>query len=217
MQGEWDTATQTWDRVLAAHPTDTMALQCAHLTDFYMGDAVNLRDRVGRVLPHWDPPMPGYSYILGLQAFGFEECNQFDRAEQTARAAQAIEPRDGWSEHAVTHVMEMQNRYEEGQVFLRSRQNDWAPDKGFAFHNWWHLALFHVEQEDFAGALQLYDEQILADDSDMSMQMLDASALLWRLHLHGVDVAARWERLADLWERKTDTEKATTRSMICTR
>ena len=94
----------------------------------------------------------------------------------------------------------------EGQVFLRSRQKDWAPDNGFAFHNWWQLALLHIEQEDFAGALQLYDEQILANDSDMSMHMLDASALLWRVHLHGIDVSARWERLAGLWARKTDTE-----------
>ncbi|MCP4389675.1 MAG: tetratricopeptide repeat protein, partial [Gammaproteobacteria bacterium] len=79
-------------------------------------------------------------------------------------------------------------------------------DNGFAFHNWWHLALYHVEHEDFDGALKVYDEQILPGDSDVSMQMLDASALLWRLHLQGVDVGARWDRIADLWVRKTDTE-----------
>ena len=206
MEGQWDTAAQTWDRVLAEHPTDAMALQCAHLTDFYLGDAVNLRDRVGRVLQHWDESMPGYSFILGMQAFGFEECNQFERAEETARAALEIEPRDGWSVHALTHVMEMQNRYQEGQQLLRSRENDWAPDNGFAFHNWWHLALFHIEQEDFAGALKLYDEQILASASDVSLQLADASALLWRLHLQGVDVAERWNNLARLWREKTDTE-----------
>jgi tetratricopeptide (TPR) repeat protein len=206
MQGEWDNATQTWDRVLTEYPGDAMAIQCAHLTDFYTGDAVNLRDRVGRVLGHWDKSMPGYSYILGMQAFGFEECNQFDRAEDTALAALDIEKRDGWSVHALTHVMEMQNRYQEGQDFLRSRQDDWAPENGFAFHNWWHLGLFHLEQEDFKGALKLYDEQILADESDVSLQMADASAMLWRLHLQNVDLGDRWETLAELWARKTDVE-----------
>jgi hypothetical protein len=30
--------------------------------------------------------------------------------------------------------------------------------------------------------------------------MLDASALLWRLHLDGVEVGDRWGELADVWE-----------------
>lgn len=206
MEGRWDKACQSWDLVLADHPTDAMAIQCAHLTDFYLGDAVNLRDRIGRVLGNWDNAMPGYSFIMGMQAFGFEECNQFDRAEQTGLAALEIDSRDGWSVHAIAHVMEMQNRYEEGQTFMRSRTQDWAPDNGFAFHNWWHLALYHVEQEDFDGALQLYDQEILPGESDVSLQMLDASAMLWRLYLQGVDVGERWNTLADLWARKTPVE-----------
>ncbi len=206
MEGDWTGACVTWDRVLADHPTDALALQCGHLTDFYTGDSVNLRDRVGRVIGRWNKDMPGYSYVLGMQAFGFEECNHFERAEETARAALAIEPRDGWSVHAAVHVMEMQNRYQEGQRFLREREDDWAPDNGFAFHNWWHLALFHMEEGDFAGALALYDQQILPEPSDVSLQLVDASALLWRLTLQGVDTASRWKTLADLWSDKTATE-----------
>ena len=206
MEGRWDIACHTWDQVLAEHPADAMAIQCAHLTDFYLGDAVNLRDRIGRVLGNWDSSMPGYSFIMGMQAFGLEECNQFEQAEQTALAALEIEKRDGWSVHAVAHVLEMQNRYEEGQAFMRARTQDWAPDNGFAFHNWWHLALYHIEQEDFAGALKLYDDEILPDASDVSLQMLDASALLWRIGLHDIDVGGRWNRIADFWARKTPVE-----------
>ncbi|MGD8841340.1 MAG: tetratricopeptide repeat protein, partial [Gammaproteobacteria bacterium] len=184
-----------------------MAIQCAHLTDFYLGDAVNLRDRIGRVIGNWSKEAPGYSFILGMQAFGLEECNQFDKAEGTARAALAAEARDPWSVHALVHVLEMQNRFEEGQQFLRSRVDDWSPDNGFAFHNWWHLALYHLEQEDHAGALQLYDEQILpGGESEVSLQMLDASALLWRLQLQDVEVADRWQAIADLWARKVPAE-----------
>jgi len=206
LEGRWDRACVAWDRVLADHPHDAMAIQCAHLTDFYLGDAVNLRDRIGRVIGHWSKEMPGYSFILGMQAFGLEECHQFGRAETAAREALAIEKRDPWTVHALTHVLEMQNRYAEGQQLLRGRVDDWAPDNGLAFHNWWHLALFHLEQEDHAGALQLYDEQILPGDSDVSLQMLDASALLWRLQLQDVDVAERWNRIADLWARKLPAE-----------
>jgi tetratricopeptide (TPR) repeat protein len=141
-----------------------------------------------------------------MQAFGFEECNQFERAEEAALGALSIDARDGWSIHAEAHVLEMQNRYEEGQQFMRERAGDWAPDNGFVYHNWWHLALFHMEQEDFAGALQLYDEQILPGDSEVSLQMLDASSLLWRLSLQDVDVGERWHKIADLWARKIPHE-----------
>jgi len=142
-----------------------------------------------------------------MQAFGLEECHQFGKAEEAARAALSVEARDPWSVHALVHVLEMQNRYEEGQQFLRSRVDDWAPDNGFAFHNWWHLALFHLEQEDHAGALDLYDEQILpGGESEISLQMLDASALLWRLHLQDVDIADRWKVIADLWTAKVPAE-----------
>jgi tetratricopeptide (TPR) repeat protein len=206
LEGRWDQACVTWDRVLADHPRDALAIQLAHLTDFFLGDAVNLRDRVGRVIGSWDQDTPGYSFILGMQAFGLEECNQFARAEEAASTALSIEARDGWSVHAMAHVLEMQNRYTEGQQFMRGRAEDWAPDNGFAFHNWWHLALFHLEEEDFDGALKLYDEEILPGESEVSLQMLDASALLWRIGLQDVDVGARWDRIADLWARKVPAE-----------
>ena len=206
LEGRWDRACAAWDRVLERYPRDAMAIQCAHLMDFFCGDAVNLRDRVGRVIRHWHEDVPGYSYILGMQAFGFEECNQYDKAEETANKALEIERRDGWSVHALAHVMEMQSRYEEGKDLLQSRVQDWAPNNGFAFHNWWHLALFHIEHEDFLGALRLYDEKVIPEDSDVALQMLDATALLWRLHLQGVDVGKRWNRIADMWARKATVE-----------
>jgi tetratricopeptide (TPR) repeat protein len=206
MEGEWSQASLTWDQVLVDYPRDALALQLGHLTDFFRGDCFNLRDRVCRVMTSWDKSVPGYSYILGMQAFGFEECNQYDKAELVSTTALEMQARDPWAVHALAHVLEMQGRFDEGKIMYRERENDWAPDNGFAFHNWWHLALYHVEYEDFDGALKLYDEQILPGDSDVSMQMLDASALLWRLHLQGVDVASRWDRIAELWARKTGTE-----------
>ncbi|MCZ6724435.1 MAG: tetratricopeptide repeat protein [Gammaproteobacteria bacterium] len=206
MEGHWDLASLTWDNVLADFPRDAMTLQLGHLTDFFRGDCFNLRDRIGRAMSRWDKSVPGYSYILGMQAFGFEECNQYDKSEATANAALDIEPRDGWSVHALAHTLEMLGRYEEGKLMYTSREQDWAPDNGFAFHNWWHLALYHIEHEDFDGALALYDKQILPEDSDVSLQLCDASALLWRLYLQGVDVSQRWDRLASLWAAKTPVE-----------
>jgi len=206
LQGDWSAACQAWEAVLVEHPRDAFAVQAAHLSDFLLGDALNLRDRPARVLPRWDRELPGYSYLLGMHAFGLEECNQYPEAERTARAALELDPVDGWTVHAAVHVMEMQGRYEEGIRFLAEREQDWAPDNGFAFHNWWHLALFQLERGDYPAALALYDRAIYAEPADLSMQMLDASALLWRLHLYGVDTGQRWAELAAVWQRKAADE-----------
>ena len=58
-----------------------MALLCAHLFDFYLGDARQLRARVARVLPEWPEADPLQPFVLGMYAFGLEECNLYAEAE----------------------------------------------------------------------------------------------------------------------------------------
>lgn len=206
VDADWNGACRTFDRVLIDHPTDALALQSAHLMDFFRGDALNLRNRVSRVLPHWHPDMPGYSYVLGMHAFGLEEMNQYPQAEAEARRALELERRDGWSVHAATHVMEMQGRIDEGIAWLESRQADWSPDNGFAFHNWWHLALFRLDRADYPGVLALYDSGVHPEPAAFLLSLVDSSALLWRLWLERVDVGSRFEDLADEWEAQLDAE-----------
>ena len=205
-EGDLDAGCRALDRVLVEHPRDALALQAAHLGDFLRGDAVNLRNRVARVLPHWDAALPGYSYVLGMHAFGLEECNQFAAAEDTGRRALEIERRDPWSIHAVAHVMEMQGRIDEGIRFLEAREHDWLPDNGFAFHNAWHLALFYLDGARHDRVLELYDRTIHPGPAPMLMALIDATAMLWRLHLEGVDVSQRFEQVADEWEAAMEGE-----------
>jgi tetratricopeptide (TPR) repeat protein len=207
VDGDWSRACAVLDRLLVDHPRDLLALQTAHLFDFYRGDSLNLRNRIVRVLPEWSPDVPGYSYLLGMYAFGLEECNQYGEAEDAARRALAIEPKDGWAVHAGVHVMEMQGRIDEGIAWLTSREPDWAPDNSFAFHNYWHLALYHLDQERHADALAIYDTRIHAQTPDPALQLVDATALLWRLYLEGVDVTERAGRVADNWAGRLDTER----------
>jgi len=87
LDGDWDDGCRQLDHVLVDHPRDALAVQAAHLMDFYRGDALNLRNRLSRVLPHWDETVPGYSYLLGMHAFGLEEMNQYPEAEAVARRA----------------------------------------------------------------------------------------------------------------------------------
>jgi tetratricopeptide (TPR) repeat protein len=199
-EGDWHGGTALLDQVLVEYPRDILALQVAHLMDFYRGDALNLRNRISRVLPHWSCGTPGYSFVLGMHAFGLEENNQYPEAESTGLRALAFAPEDAWAVHAVTHVFEMQGRIDEGVAFLREREGHWATeDNGFAFHNWWHLALFHLDRGDHDAALRIYDD-VLGEAHGMALSRVDATSLLWRLRLDGVDVGARFDTVADAWE-----------------
>jgi len=196
--GQWQQACDAWERILLDHPQDLVALQIAHLFDFYRGDARNLHRRVARVLPEWSTQAPLYSFVLGMHAFGLEESNLHPHALEAGQAALEMEARDPWAVHAVTHVHEMQGRFDEGARFLASRSDDWSPDNGFAFHNWWHLALFHLERCDTSAALAVLDERVMPG-AEFALQRIDISALLWRLRLMGVDAGERWRASADAW------------------
>jgi tetratricopeptide (TPR) repeat protein len=194
-EGGWHEGVRLLDHVLAEDPRDIVALQVAHLMDFYRGDALNLRNRVSRVLHAWDRARPGYAYVLGMHAFGYEECNQYPEAERAGRRAVELSGDDSWAVHAVAHVMEMQGRIAEGFAWYREAQPVWdTADNGFAFHNAWHTALYHLDRGDTRQALEIYDARF-SKGLDMVLPRIDATAMLWRLKLEGVDVARASPRL----------------------
>ena len=200
LDGEWRKANAIYGELLVDHPRDTVALQLAHALDFYLGQSALLRDRVARALPQWSGDVPGYGYLLGMHAFGLEEMGDYGRAEAAGREAVGRNRGDVWAIHAVAHVMEMQGRARDGIDWLAARTADWgAADNLFAIHNAWHLALFHLDLGEHERVLALYDERVRAGSSTVGLDLVDAAAMLWRLHLRGVDVGTRWNEIADAW------------------
>lgn len=197
--GRWHEASRVLEDITIETPRDGLALQVGHQIDFFTGNARMLRDRIARALPSWQSGMPGYHAMLGMQAFGLEEMGDYVRAEQLGREAVDIEPRDGWAQHAVAHVMEMQSRQRDGIAWMRANPEAWTRESFLQVHNWWHLALFHYDLGETDAVLALYDGPIYSVQSTMALNMVDASAILWRLHLGGVDVGDRWAALAANW------------------
>jgi hypothetical protein len=202
--GRFHAAAQVLEDVTIAHPRDLLALQAGHILDFFRGDARMLRDRIARALPAWSKDAPGYHTVLGLHAFGLEETGDYAAAERSGREAVAREPRDSWAQHAVAHVMEMQSRQKDGIAWMQQNADGWSKDNFFAVHNWWHVALYRLELGDVDGVLRLFDGPIYGAKSPLVLDLVDASAMLWRLHLRGVDVGDRWVAVADGWEAVSD-------------
>lgn len=198
--GDWRGACVQWQAILNAHPHDLFALQWAHLFDFYVGDAGALQSRPAHTLKQLDIKDPLRPYVLGMHAFGLEENAHLDHAEAVGREAVSSAAKVPWATHAVAHVMEMQGRYTDGLHWLRAVESTWVEGNGFANHHWWHAALFHLEAMDIAAALALYDQHLSSPHASITLNRLDGAALLWRVHLLGADVGARWLDVAQGWD-----------------
>lgn len=199
VRGRWADAGRTLEDLSIDHPLDALALQAGHQVDFFRGDSRMLHDRIARALPHWGSGTPGFHAVLGMMAFGLEETGRYDRAEALGRRCVEIQPLDGWGQHAVAHVLEMQGRRTEGIEWMRGNASAWSENSFFAVHNWWHLALYYLDLDQIDEVLALVDGPICGTASGVVLDMVDASSLLWRLHLRGIDVGDRWQALADRW------------------
>ncbi|MEU5211691.1 tetratricopeptide repeat protein [Streptomyces sp. NPDC020742] len=203
LDGDMHGAGRLLGELSVAFPRDALALFAGHQRDFLTGDAQRLRDRVGGALDAWDESDPHHGPLLGMYAFGLEESGHYEHAEQVGLAALARHPRDVWGIHSVVHTYEMRGRFADGLRFLDARTDDWSAGTLLTVHNWWHYALYALETGDTARVLEVYDSALHHDGSaDIAMELLDAAALLWRLHLAQNDQSARWARLADAWERR---------------
>jgi tetratricopeptide (TPR) repeat protein len=197
--GRWHEAGLRLEDLSARFPRDTLALQVGHQIDFFRGDSRMLRDRIARALPAWDSGRPGWHAVLGMYAFGLEETGDYAAAEAQGRRGVELEPRDSWAWHAVAHVHEMRNAPRDGMAWLEPTRPVWSKGSFLGCHNTWHLALYYLELDQHDDVLRLYDEAIGGTGSPVVLDLVDASALLWRLYLRGVAVGDRFSAIADRW------------------
>ncbi|MDX1400335.1 MAG: tetratricopeptide repeat protein, partial [Kiloniellales bacterium] len=194
-----------WDDILSEYPHDILALRLHHANAFWMGRNYLLRDGVARVFPAWDESLSGYSYVLGMFAFGLEECGDYRQAERLGKSAVERDPEDLWAIHAVAHVLEMEGRLKEGEEWLDYPADRWEDRNPFRGHLWWHRALFLLEQGRYEETLALYDRSIHTERTDFYLDIQNQAAILLRLELQGINVGDRWQDLAkDLEDRIDD-------------
>ena len=130
--------------------------------------------------------VPGYSYVLGMHAFGLEEMNQYPEAEATARArardaaagrlgGARRRPRHGDAgPHRRGHRVPAVARAATGRPTTASR----STTSGTSRCSSWTAA-------GYEHALALYDASIHPEPAPYLLSLVDATALLWRLPLEG--------------------------------
>ncbi|WP_298920753.1 tetratricopeptide repeat protein [uncultured Roseobacter sp.] len=204
LDGRPSGAVAAMECALDAHPADTLSAKVSHAIRFILGDAAGMRRSIERVLEAHGSDHACRGFALGCHAFALEETGDYDRAEAAGREGLLLAPDDSWGLHAITHVYDMTARPDMGIKLIESHVNAWDHCNNFRYHVWWHKALLHMDQGEMDVALGLYDAQIRADKTDDYRDISNATSLLVRLELEGIDVGPRWEELADLAQNRTD-------------
>ncbi len=192
------------EQILRDHPEDALAMKLSHAIRFVLGDATGMRRSIERVLPAYGAEHPGHGYLLGCHAFALEETGEYEHAEIAGRQALWTAPDDAWGLHAVAHVHDMTGNAAKGLEWLTGREAAWSHCNNFRYHVWWHKALMHLDQGQTDAVLDLYDTAIRADKTDDYRDISNATSLLMRLELEGVDVRGRWQELAEFSAARTE-------------
>lgn len=176
------------------HPRDLASIKLGQYHLFNRGDSPGMLRLALQALP----AAAEVPYLHGMLAFGWEQCHRLPEAEAAARHAIALCRKEPWAHHALAHVMLTQGRIREGIDFMASVSDTWTGLNSFMVtHNWWHQALFMLEQDRHAEVLALYDQQVWGVVKEYTQDQINAVSLLARLELAGVDVGPRWADVAD--------------------
>ncbi|XP_062448707.1 tetratricopeptide repeat protein 38 [Rhea pennata] len=203
--GQLPKACDLWEQILQSYPTDLLALKFSQDTYFYLGYHIQMRDSVARVYPFWTPDVPLSNYVKGYYSFGLMETNFFDRAEELAYEALAVNKTDAWTVHTIAHINEMKAEVEKGLAFMKETENNWKNSDILACHNYWHWALYFIEKGEYEAALTIYDNHIAPRclSSGSMLDVVDNSSMLYRLHLEGVKLGNRWDNILKLTKQHT--------------
>ncbi len=196
------------EAVIAAHgelarrfPRDLLAAKFGQIHHFHLGDFDGMLRLIETVLP----AIADVGYVHGMHAFSLEQAHRIPAAEEAAMRALAASRNDPWAQHAYAHAQETQGRLDEGIRFMRAHADTWTECNSFMLtHNWWHTALFHLDRDEAAEALALYDTRVWGVWKEYSQDQINAVSLLARLELRGVDVGERWRELAGFLEARID-------------
>lgn len=189
------------DNLTSTYPCDLPTLKIAQYHAFNAGDArhmLQLAQNAVRYNAH-------HASVHSMLAFGYEQSNLLDEAEQAAQSALSIDAGEPWAHHALAHVHLGRGTTREGLEFLMHSAPSWDGLNSFMFtHNWWHVALFELAHGELDKALAVYDDRCWGVQPEYSQDQIGAISLLVRLELAGVDPGDRWQRLAPYLDSRSD-------------
>jgi tetratricopeptide (TPR) repeat protein len=223
-EGQLPSAIDHWAAILVNYPRDLIAVRILFVSCIMVGNFEKMRNVLAGVLPRWDEDMPSYPFILGLLAYAE---GQLPSAIDHWAAILVNYPRDLLATHMLFVACKMLGMFARARDTQAALLPHWEKKEplypyllafyafGLEETKYYGEAekaareaigmqrktpfAFHVmELGDTEAVLNEYDTILVKSVTpDNRLGLLDASSLLWRLNLMGVDVGNRWQRITD--------------------
>lgn len=184
-QNELVRASRTLEQITTLYPEDVSALKMNQDTLFMLGGSMQMRNSLAGALRNMSKKNPLRGYAHGMFAFAYEESNMYPAARREAQMALSLNPNDTWAIHNYAHCLEMEAHHEEGLKWMLDKKIDWEPCQTLACHQYWHTALFHLNQGHLDEVKSLLDDEILTRLSieKSVLNLHDAASMIYRLNL----------------------------------
>ena len=203
-RGTLPRSTSIFGRIAQDYPLDLLALQNGHVGCFFTGRQFDLRDWPMQAMRAHRRSDEGWHAILGMAAFGHEECGDYVRAESLGEEAIDAEPPTP-GPRTPSPTSTKCAAIEEGRAGSKVQPKAGPPIAASPTTTGGTSPCCISMRRTTGAAIALYDQRIRPnDESNLVLELIDASAMLWRLHLDGVDTGDRFARLAKVWEQKIE-------------
>lgn len=190
-------ATAKLEAVVAEWPRDLVAAKMLEFLYFVRGQHYSAA-RFLKAMQGMAGANRESGYFLSMLSFALELSGRYDEALAAADRAVALEPDNSWAHHTMAHAYLKTGAIEKGRAVLEGFEDVWrAAGPVVHSHNFWHLALMHLENLEPDAAYGFLHRPILADMPRLTVQMVDAISLLWRLEMADYGVpSSDWDFVA---------------------
>jgi Tfp pilus assembly protein PilF len=185
---------------IAAHPRDALVLSLplgAFGLYAFSGRPDHDRARADlcdAVAPHY----PDDWWFEGYLGWSYAEAGALEAGQRHLLRALALRPLNANAAHALAHTRLDRGEIDEGRRETATFLPQYDRAGPLNAHLAWHLALFALERDDVAAALDLYESRIAPDVSQAPPlnTLTDAASLLWRVMLRDPARPLPWEEVA---------------------
>ncbi|XP_011410522.1 PREDICTED: tetratricopeptide repeat protein 38-like [Amphimedon queenslandica] len=201
IEGNVPKSSELYDQITIKYPRDLQAVRLAFGDYLTIGDFEKMRNMMSRAVIHCPKDFVLYPYVLSLYAFSLEETNERQYAEELCRESLTLQPVNPWASHTMAHVIEEVYKAEKGVDHLISTRQHWSSCL-LSHHITWHLTLFYFDLNQTDKILKEFDQVMAPNMKPGNMfQLLDASSLLWRLNVMGIDPGeSRWKLVTEAFQ-----------------
>eukprot|EP01064_Diplonema_japonicum_P028917 TRINITY_DN4549_c4_g1_i1.p1 TRINITY_DN4549_c4_g1~~TRINITY_DN4549_c4_g1_i1.p1 ORF type:complete len:517 (+),score=51.75 TRINITY_DN4549_c4_g1_i1:28-1551(+) len=170
-------------------PLDFLALRILCDARIILGQPEAYLSILQYVEPHWRNTkfVIEHSYVLGMLAFGLQECGYLKECRNAARKSLQGGAKDSWAIHAVVHSYTAEGKPALGLQYLNATAEIWQRSELLAEHLWWHSGINHLDVSKPNRAMFVYDRHLggiePASPPTTAFTLSDSVGLLWRVYL----------------------------------